>query len=35
MLEDDGLEDVHFYFVAFNKHKQNLLGKMESKAMLE
>ena len=22
LLEDDGLEDIHFYNVAFNRHKE-------------
>lgn len=29
MLEDDGIEDLHFYYVVFNKHKEKLLKKME------
>ena len=35
MLEDDGIEDLHFYYVAFNKHRDRLLKKMEQKAMVE
>jgi len=35
MLEDDGLEDLHFYQVAFNTHKERLLKKMEHKAMVD
>jgi hypothetical protein len=35
MLEDDGIEDLHFYYVAFNKHKDDVLKKMEKKAMIE
>ena len=31
MLEDEGIEDMHFYIVAFNNHKRNILKKMEHK----
>lgn len=29
MLEEDGIEDMHFYQVAINNHKRNLLVKHE------
>lgn len=29
LLEDDGIEDLHFYYVAFNKHRDRVLKKME------
>ena len=29
LLEDDGIEDMHFYTVAFNNHKRAVLEKME------
>ncbi|CDW85276.1 UNKNOWN [Stylonychia lemnae] len=35
MLEEEGVEDVHFYQVAFINHKQKILRKMEHAAMLE
>lgn len=25
LLDDDGIEDLHFYFVSFNQHKQGIL----------
>lgn len=25
ILDDDGIEDLHFYFVSFNHHKKNIL----------
>ena len=25
LLDEDGIEDMHFYFVSFNKHKNDLL----------
>ena len=31
LLEDDGLEDLHFYFVSFNNHKQKLLSIQDDK----
>jgi hypothetical protein len=31
ILEEDGIEDLHFYFVAFNQHKKLLLKKKEEK----
>jgi hypothetical protein len=34
-LEEDGIEDMHFYFVAFSNHKQGLLVKQEQKAYIE
>ena len=35
MLEDDGIEDMHFYQVAFNNHKGRVLRKMEHKGMVD
>lgn len=32
ILDDDGIEDLHFYFVSFNQHKQRLLSTREKKA---
>jgi hypothetical protein len=29
LLEDDGMEDMHFYIVAFQNHRQNIIEKME------
>lgn len=31
ILEDDGIEDLHFYFVSFNNHKQRVLQSHDSK----
>ena len=31
MLDDDGIEDLHFYFVSFNNHKSKLLQIHEKK----
>lgn len=31
ILEDDGIEDLHFYFVSFNNHKSKLLHAQEAK----
>ena len=31
ILDDDGIEDLHFYFVSFNQHKQRLLRTHETK----
>ena len=25
LLDEDGIEDLHFYFVTFNKHKNDIL----------
>ena len=25
ILDEDGIEDLHFYFVSFNQHKQGIL----------
>ena len=36
ILDDDGIEDLHFYFVSFNQHKQGILKQhevMEKKLM--
>lgn len=35
LLDDDGLEDMHFYFVAFSNHKRKLLKIKEQKALQE
>jgi len=35
LLEDDGIEDLHFYQVAFNKHTEDVLNKMGHKDMLK
>ena len=29
LLDDDGIEDLHFYFVSFNQHKQDILKQHE------
>ena len=29
LLDDDGIEDLHFYFVSFNHHKQGILKQHE------
>jgi hypothetical protein len=29
LLDDDGIEDLHFYFVSFNQHKQGILKQHE------
>jgi hypothetical protein len=29
ILEEDGIEDMHFYFVSFNQHKNQILKKHE------
>jgi hypothetical protein len=26
LLEEDGIEDLHFYFVSFNQHKRMILN---------
>ena len=31
ILEEDGIEDLHFYFVSFNNHKSKLLYNQEGK----
>lgn len=31
ILDDDGIEDLHFYFVSFNQHKSRLLYNHEKK----
>lgn len=31
LLDEDGIEDLHFYFVSFNQHKKGVLGKFERK----
>jgi hypothetical protein len=31
-LEEDGIEDLHFYFVSFNNHKTRVLYNQEIKA---
>ena len=28
-MEDDGIEDLHFYFVSFNNHQQKVLNNQE------
>jgi hypothetical protein len=30
-LDEDGIEDVHFYFVSFNQHKTQILKMHEQK----
>ena len=35
LLDDDGLEDMHFYQVAFSRHKQLLLSGKEERLMME
>ena len=34
-LEDDGIEDIHFYQVAFNVHRNRVLKKKEHNEMVE
>lgn len=29
LLDEDGIEDLHFYFVSFNQHKQGILKQHE------
>lgn len=29
LLDDDGIEDLHFYFVSFNHHKKGILQQHE------
>jgi hypothetical protein len=31
LLDEDGIEDLHFYFVSFNQHKKGVLSKFERK----
>jgi hypothetical protein len=31
LLDDDGIEDLHFHFVSFNAHKSKLLSLQEMK----
>lgn len=31
ILDDDGIEDLHFYYVSFNQHQQRLLYNHEKK----
>ena len=31
-LEEDGIEDLHFYFVSFNNHKTRVLYNQEIRA---
>ena len=31
ILEEDGIEDLHFYFVSFNNHKGRVLAMQEKK----
>lgn len=31
-LEEDGIEDLHFYFVSFNNHKTRVLYNQEIKS---
>ena len=35
LLEDDGVEDMHFYLVAFKSHYMQTLKKIEHKGMIE
>jgi hypothetical protein len=35
ILEDDGIEDLHFYQVQFNKHRVKVLKNMEEQGMIE
>ena len=32
LLEDDGIEDLHFYFVEFNQHKRNIVQHQRTKS---
>lgn len=32
LLEEDGIEDLHFYFVSFNQHKKLILNHQKQKA---
>lgn len=32
LLEDDGIEDLHFYFVEFNQHKRNIVQHHRTKS---
>jgi hypothetical protein len=31
LLEEDGIEDLHFYFVSFNQHKAAILNAQKAK----
>jgi hypothetical protein len=33
LLEEDGIEDLHFYFVQFNLHKRMILGHQRNKSL--
>jgi PBP1b-binding outer membrane lipoprotein LpoB len=35
LLDDDGIEDLHFYFVSFNHHRQGILKQHEVGAALK
>lgn len=35
LLDEDGIEDVHFYFVSFNHHKTQILKMHEQKEMMK
>ncbi len=35
LLEEDGIEDLHFYFVSFNHHKQGILKQHENSATIK
>ena len=32
LLEEDGIEDLHFYFVSFNLHKRMILKHQRNKS---
>jgi hypothetical protein len=35
ILDEDGIEDLHFYFVSFNQHKNSILKLQERTAALQ
>jgi len=35
LLDEDGIEDVHFYFVSFNQHKNQILKSQEEKRKIQ
>jgi hypothetical protein len=32
-LEDDGIEDLHFYFVEFNQHKRLIMDMQRNRSL--
>lgn len=34
LLDEDGIEDMHFYFVSFNQHKRSILKKHENASII-